>query len=343
MHTVLQKSKQKFRSILVLSLILGLTQISAPANAAPGDAAAVAVTTQPSGAVNDAVFSVQPVVKIVEDDGITVVTSSSAVVTVAKKTGSGTLSGTLTATASSGVATFTNLKIVGAGVHVLTFTATSLTSGDSAPFTVTVGAASAVAVTTQPSGAVNDAVFTGQPVVRIVDSAGTTVTSSSAVVTVAKKTGSGTLSGTLTATASSGVATFTNLKIVGAGAHVLTFTATSLTPVDSASFSVTEVAAEESGDSTSPVQTIITTNNLPTSSPWLKLTDSNSSLKVNFATKNKGKIVKIYNNQKGKTVVVGFAKLDKSGNATIKLNKKVLPGSLFAMIGKQIKNVISVG
>jgi hypothetical protein len=241
MHTVLQKSKQKFRSILVLSLILGLTQISAPANAAPGDAAAVAVTTQPSGAVNDAVFSVQPVVKIVEDDGITVVTSSSAVVTVAKKTGSGTLSGTLTATASSGVATFTNLKIV------------------------------------------------------------------------------------------------------GAGAHVLTFTATSLTPVDSASFSVTEVAAEESGDSTSPVQTIITTNNLPTSSPWLKLTDSNSSLKVNFATKNKGKIVKIYNNQKGKTVVVGFAKLDKSGNATIKLNKKVLPGSLFAMIGKQIKNVISVG
>ena len=79
---------------------------------------------------------------------------------------------------------------------------------------------------------------------------------------------------------------------------------------------------------------------LPTSTQWLNL--SNNVLKVNFATQNKGKIVKIYNNQNGITVLVGFTELDKFGNATITLKKKVLPGSLFAMIGKQIKNVIRV-
>ena len=79
---------------------------------------------------------------------------------------------------------------------------------------------------------------------------------------------------------------------------------------------------------------------LPTSTQWLNL--SNNVLKVNFAIKNKGKIVKIYNNQNGITVLVGFTELDKFGNATITLKKKVLPGSLFAMIGKQIKNVIRV-
>ena len=56
---------------------------------------------------------------------------------------------------------------------------------------------------------------------------------------------------------------------------------------------------------------------LPTSTQWLNL--SNNVLKVNFATKNKGKIVKIYNNQNGITVLVGFTELDKFGNGTITL------------------------
>jgi methionine-rich copper-binding protein CopC len=94
------------------------------------------------------------------------------------------------------------------------------------------------------------------------------------------------------------------------------------------------------GSSSSAPQSVITVNNPPTSSKWLKLT--NNVLKVNFASQNKGKTVKIYNNQNQKTVLVGFAKLDKFGNATLTLKKKVLPGSLFAVIEKKIKNVISV-
>ena len=95
------------------------------------------------------------------------------------------------------------------------------------------------------------------------------------------------------------------------------------------------------GDSSSSTtQSVVLVINPPTSSKWLKLT--NNVLKVNFASANKGKTVKIYNNQNQKTVLVGFAKLDKFGNATLTLKKKVLPGSLFAMIDKKIKNVITV-
>jgi hypothetical protein len=116
------------------------------------------------------------------------------------------------------------------------------------------------------------------------------------------------------------------------------FTATTKT------YTLTVAAAAPSpssgGSSSSTTQSVVPVINPPTSSKWLKLT--NNVLKVNFASKNKGKTIKIYNNQKGKTILVGTAKLNRYGNATIKLNKKVLPGSLFAMIGKQIKNVITI-
>ncbi len=108
-----------------------------------------------------------------------------------------------------------------------------------------VGAATALLITTQPSGAVNNVAFTGQPVVRVVDSGGNTVTTdSSTVVTVAIASGGGTLSTTLTATASSGIATFSGLKLVGtAGNRRLIFISGSLTSVTSASFALTFSAA----------------------------------------------------------------------------------------------------
>jgi hypothetical protein len=80
-----------------------------------------------------------------------------------------------------------------------------------------------------------------QPVVRIQDSGGNTVTSSSATVTVAIQSGAGgTLGGTLTVTAVNGVATFTNLTlagVVGTG-YVLEFSATGPTPAASGSVTV---------------------------------------------------------------------------------------------------------
>jgi hypothetical protein len=80
-------------------------------------------------------------------------------------------------------------------------------------------------ITTQPAGAFTGTVFSTQPVVKITDASGNTITSSTANVVASIASGTGTLSGTTTVAAVNGVATFTNLKITGTGDHTLTFTA----------------------------------------------------------------------------------------------------------------------
>ena len=127
-----------------------------------------------------------------------------------------------------------------AGATAYTITVTNASGSATATFTLTVspGAATKAMMTTQPEGAMSGSTFTTQPVVRVTDSSGNTVTTSTAVVTVTKASGSGTLSGTLTATAVAGIATFTNLVITGTGDHVLTFTPDSLTAVNSETLTV---------------------------------------------------------------------------------------------------------
>jgi hypothetical protein len=118
------------------------------------------------------------------------------------------------------------------------------TTSATATFTFQVGSANKAMMTTQPAGAVNGVALTTQPVVRVTDSGGNTVTTSTAVVTVSISSGSGTLSGTTTATAVAGVATFTNLLITGtAGNFTLTFKPASLTAVTSSSFALAAGAA----------------------------------------------------------------------------------------------------
>ena len=69
------------------------------------------------------------------------------------------------------------------------------------------GSASASAITTQPTGAASGSTLATQPVIRIVDASGNTVTSSSVNVVASIASGSGTLSGTTTVAAASGIAT----------------------------------------------------------------------------------------------------------------------------------------
>ena len=95
-------------------------------------------------------------------------------------------------------------------------------------------ASSAIAVTTQPVGSTSGSALATQPVVRIVDAVGNTVSHSNASVTVSAS--GGTLGGTTTVTAVNGVATFTDLTHTTAGTYTLTFASTSLTSVTSASF-----------------------------------------------------------------------------------------------------------
>jgi hypothetical protein len=150
------------------------------------------------------------------------------------------LAGSLSATASSGLASFSGLAILPAGAQTLKFT-----SGSFAPLmsnlTVSPSSRAALTVRFQPANGTHGT-LAPQPQIEIRDAGGNLVTSdSSTVVTVAIKagtpaTGGGTLGGTTMATATNGVASFTDLSISGAGVgYVLTFTAGGLS-VDSASF-----------------------------------------------------------------------------------------------------------
>jgi hypothetical protein len=102
------------------------------------------------------------------------------------------------------------------------------------------GPATAAAITIQPTGAGSGSVLGNQPVIRIIDSGGNTVTNSSVDVVASISSGTGTLSGITTVAASSGIATFTNLAITGTvGTFTLTFTPTSLTATTSNSLTIT--------------------------------------------------------------------------------------------------------
>jgi len=197
------------------------------------------MTTQPAGAVSGAAFITQPVVRITDADGNTN-TSFTGNVTASIATGTGTLGGTTTVAAVSGVATFTNLGILGLGNFTLTFTPASLTPVTSNSFALGAApVASKIAITRAAVGTQRKTAFTTQPQITIQYSNNDTVTSSSAVVTATISSG-GTLIGTTTATASSGVATFSNLGVDGTVGTTYTISYTALDlPVASATVTVT--------------------------------------------------------------------------------------------------------
>jgi hypothetical protein len=183
------------------------------------------------------------VVTIRDSQGNTVSEATTAV-TVAIQSGTGgTLGGTTTVNAVAGVATFSGLTLAGkVGTnYVLRFTATGLTQVDTGNLTVTAGAATQLALTTQPVAGETGKALTTQPVVTIRDSAGNTVTTATAAVTVAIGSGTGgTLGGTKTVNAVAGVVTFSGLTLAGTldTEYVLRFTATGLTSADSAAVKV---------------------------------------------------------------------------------------------------------
>ena len=154
----------------------------------------------------------------------------------------GTLSGTTTVNAVSGVATFSNLRITRAGSgYSLSATASGLTGATSATFSVTAASASALFFTVQPSNTETGTSIT--PAVRVTarDVYGNTATSfgGSMTMAIANNPGGGTLSGTRTVTAASGVGTFSDLKIDRAGdGYTLAVSASGLTGAQSAPFNV---------------------------------------------------------------------------------------------------------
>lgn len=202
--------------------------------------AALSIVTGPGGATSGRPLSVQPVIRILDNAGL-LVAGSTLAVTASVASGNGIVLGTTTVNAVNGVATFTDLRVDGAGAVVLTFsTANPVLRVSSQGFAVNPVVPTLVAITTQPGGAVSGVNFTTQPVVEIRDASNAVVVGSTASVLATIATGSGNLVGSTTVNAVNGVATFTNLRINGAGPFTLTFTAIGLTTATSAGFVVTQ-------------------------------------------------------------------------------------------------------
>src|SRR5207245_1302242 len=173
---------------------------SATFTAAPGTATQLAFTVQPTSTAAGA--SITPAVQVTAEDGLgntdPTFTGNVTVALGANPSG-GTLSGTATVAAVSGVATFPGLSIDKSGVgYTLTAAASGLAPGTSVTFNVTAGAATQLVFTVQPSNATAGLAIT--PAVRVTaqDALGNTATGFTGTVTVAIGTnpGGGTLAGT---------------------------------------------------------------------------------------------------------------------------------------------------
>src|SRR6266566_506068 len=237
------------------------TASSAGFNITPGAASQLAFTVQPSSASAGA--AITPAVQVTARDaqGNTATGfTGSVTVAVGTNAGGGTLSGTATVAAASGVATFSSVSISKTGTgYTLTGAASGLSGATSSSFDITAGIASQLAFTVQPSNATAGATIT--PAVRVTarDAQGNTATGFTGNVTVGlgANPGGGALSGTATVAAVGGVATFSGLSIDKTGTgYTLTAAVSGLTPATSAAFNITPGAPAQLAFTVQPATTM---------------------------------------------------------------------------------------
>ena len=238
---------------LTLAAVDGTNQLTAtaggllPANSdffavAPVTASRLVVSIQPStNAVAGAAFAEQPVVRV-EDSFGNLVADSTALVTVSRGAGVGSVLGTTTVAAVGGVVTFADLYLTNAGTADLVFTSLGLSNAVSGSIVVTPATASALVFTTQPAGGHSGSAFATQPVVQARDQFGNNSSvglASNQVVSLALTAGSGSLIGTTTADISGGTAVFADVGVSAAGLNKqITASSTNLTDAVSATFTV---------------------------------------------------------------------------------------------------------
>ena len=210
----------------------------------PAAASQLAFNQQPTNVT--AGVAISPSITVdVEDQFGNIVTGDSSNVTLSINTGPGSIGGTDTVAASSGVATFGNVKLDTAGSYTLAAADGSLTAADSSSFTVNPAAASQVAFNQQPTNVTAGVAISPSITVDVEDQFGNVVTGDSSNVTLSVNSGSGSVGGTDTVAASSGVATFSNVKLDTAGSYTLAAADGSLTVADSSSFTVSPAAASQ--------------------------------------------------------------------------------------------------
>ena len=203
-----------------------LTQTSSTVAVATNAPSKLGFTTEPSTAVTAGTVLPSFAVSVEESNGIAITTGTGAI-DVVDITSTCALTGTTTATAVAGVATFTAVTIKTGATCTLVATDSTrvLTTGTSTAITVSPGAATQVAFTTAPPTSVTTAstVLTSFKA-SVEDVNGNVVTSGTGATDIIAITSPCTIGGTTTAAAVAGVATFSALTVNVTGACVLTAT-----------------------------------------------------------------------------------------------------------------------
>jgi len=233
-----------------------------------GTSTQLAFSVQPTTATAGADFSPAVDVEIRDANGNLVTDARNTVtLAIANNPGGATLFGTKTVNANSGVARFTGLSMDKAAAgYTLTATTTSLPSATSTAFAITPGAPSRLAFGTPPGNTEGNVVFASAVTASVIDAFGNVATGATNAVTVdfgvnvwkSVFSPGAALSGTKTASAVAGVATFANLKVDKPGpGYTLTASAAGLTGAASDPFNVNltvqTLAAAGVGDHTCAV------------------------------------------------------------------------------------------
>ena len=195
-----------------------------------------------------------------------------------------TLSGTNPLAATSGLATFSDIKVDSASSnYTLTATGGGLTQATSNMFTISVGPVAKLGFFVQPSDAVAGTSISPQVLGYLEALGGNRVATNGTPITVAidNNPGGGTLFGTLTKnTSPTGRAAFNNLSINKTGSgYTLQATSGSLTGATSAGFSITPGAADHLAFVVQPSNTAM--NQTITPAVTVEIRDVNDNLVTN--------------------------------------------------------------
>lgn len=233
-----QAGLARFDSLTVDAAGTGYTLVASAAALASATSAPFTVTGAGGGGGGGSpymAFLVEPVntvagqviapavkVKMLKPDG-SVDTSSTAQVTLtlSSNPGSAVLAGTTVTQAVGGVATFSDLSLARTGTgYRLRASVPALVPATSAAFDVTPGPAQGMSFVVQPSAAQAGVSLSPAVQVAVVDSLGNVCTGASDAITLSLSTNpsAATLRGTLTVSASLGIASFSDLQVNRTGA-----------------------------------------------------------------------------------------------------------------------------
>ncbi len=188
------------------------------------------IHTEPLTGTAGQVFAPQPVIYLEDASGNLDTSDNTTQVSVSVLGDDGPLHGTLTVTASGGIATFTNVAENTAGPIQLFFTSVGFNLATSRGIFISPAQPSQLVILRQPSPtATTGQAFATQPVIYEEDQYGNLETGdNSTKVTASLRVGTGPLLGSTTVTVAGGIATFTNLADDTAETIILVFTAPGL-------------------------------------------------------------------------------------------------------------------